>query len=156
MNINFWWLDRQTHRQTDKQTDTHTHINTMTRSGLGARQSKNFFRPHSNLFRCVWELPNQLKNRSWHRTDFCNVVSDFHRIGPLGQINLVVAMSVCFFVCLSPFHVLDFEAYFAPTSRSWRSNNFRDSESLFASAGKKWSQNWTFLRQKSLKKSKNI
>ena len=33
----------------------------------------------------------------------------------------------CLFV---PFHVLDFEAYFAPTSRSRMSNIFRDSESL--------------------------
>ena len=34
---------------------------------------------------------------------------DFHRIGPLGRFNLVVAMSVCCpYVCLSPFHVLDF------------------------------------------------
>ena len=32
--------------------------------------------------------------------------------------------------CLSPFHVLDFEAYFAPTSRSRMSKFFRDSESL--------------------------
>ena len=42
---------------------------------------------------------------------------------------------------LSPFHVLDFEAYFAPFSRSQMSKIFRDSESLGKSAGKKWSQN---------------
>ena len=45
------------------------------------------------------------------------------------------------FTCLSPFHVLDFEAYFAPTFRSRMSKNFRDSEALGKSAGKKWSQN---------------
>ena len=50
--------------------------------------------------------------------------------------------SVCLFV---PFHVLDFEAYFAPTSRSRLSQIFRDSESLGKSNGKKWSQNWNFL-----------
>ena len=50
--------------------------------------------------------------------------------------------------CLSPFHVLDFEAYFAPTSRSGRSQVFRDSESLGKSAGKMWSKNWTFLWSK--------
>ena len=70
---------------------------------------------------------------------------DFHRIGPLGQFDLVVAMSV---VCLCgvcvvsvPFRVVYFEAHFAPTSRSRMSDIFRDSEFLGKSAGKKWSQN---------------
>ena len=36
-------------------------------------------------------------------------------------------MCVCMSVCLmSPFHVIFFEAYFAPTSRSWMSKVFRD------------------------------
>ena len=36
-------------------------------------------------------------------------------------------MSVCRCVCVSVrFHVLDFEAYFAPTSQSWMSKFFRD------------------------------
>ena len=66
----------------------------------------------------------------------------FHLIGPLGRFDLVVAMYVHGGICLFvPFHVLDFEAYFAPTSRSRMSKNFRDSESLGKSAGKKWSQN---------------
>ena len=71
----------------------------------------------------------------------------FHRIGPLGRFDIVVAKSVCVSVCVSvcrfdvPFHVLDFEAYFAPTSRSRMSKNFGDSESLRKRAGKKWSQN---------------
>ena len=35
------------------------------------------------------------------------------------------------YVCMSvPFHVLYFEAYFAPTSQSRMSKNFRDSESF--------------------------
>ena len=42
----------------------------------------------------------------------------FHQIGPLGQFDLVGAMSVCLCVCVSLFHVLDFEAYFVPTSQS--------------------------------------
>ena len=66
---------------------------------------------------------------------------NFHRIGPLGRFDLVVAMSVCLSVDLSPFHVLDFEAYFAPTSGSQMSKSFRDLESLGKKAGKKWSQN---------------
>ena len=69
------------------------------------------------------------------------VVRSFHRIGPLGRFDLVGAMSVCLLVYPSPFHVLEFEAYFAPTFRSWMSKNFRDSEFLGKSAGKKWSQN---------------
>ena len=67
-----------------------------------------------------------------------NQIKNFHRIRPLGQFDLVVAMSVC---CLSPFHVPDCDAYFAPTSRSRMSKAFRDSESLGGNAGKKWSQN---------------
>ena len=62
----------------------------------------------------------------------------FHQLGPLGRVGLVVAM--CVFV-MSPFHVLHFETYFFPTSRSWISKNFRDSEYLGKSAEKKWSQN---------------
>ena len=46
-----------------------------------------------------------------------------------------------FLCCLSPFHLLDFEAYFSPTSQSQMSKIFRDSESLGKSAGRKWSQN---------------
>ena len=64
-------------------------------------------------------------------------MQDFHRIGPLGRFDLVVAMSVYLFV---PFHVVYFEAYFAPTSRSQMSKLFRDPESLGKSAGKKWFQ----------------
>ena len=40
----------------------------------------------------------------------------FHRIGPLGRFDLVVAMSVCLFlfVCLSPFNVLDLRPFLPP------------------------------------------
>ena len=75
---------------------------------------------------------------------------DFYRIGPLGQFDLVVAMSVCFCVsvlscvCLSPFHVLYCEAYYAPTSQSQSSKILENRKPLGKSAGKKWSQNWTF------------
>ena len=57
---------------------------------------------------------------------------------------------LCMYI-LSPFHVLDFEAYFAPTSWSPMSKIFRDSESLGKSAGKKWSQKWSFLLESGLK-----
>ena len=43
------------------------------------------------------------------------------------------------------------EAYFAPTSQSRMSKNFRDLESLGKSNMKKWSQNWTFLLGSGLK-----
>ena len=58
--------------------------------------------------------------------------------GPIRSTSRDVCVFVC---CLSPFHLLDFEDYFAPTSRSRMSKNFRDSESSGKSAGKKWSQN---------------
>ena len=37
--------------------------------------------------------------------------SNFHQLGPLGRVGLVVAMCVCFFLCffvclMSPFHVI--------------------------------------------------
>ena len=80
----------------------------------------------------------------------------FQSIGPLGRcfhrVAMCVCMSVCLFVCLmSPFNVIFFEAYFAPTFRSRMSKVFRDSESLGKNAGKKWSQNWTFLLGRGLK-----
>ena len=57
-------------------------------------------------------------------------------------------MSVCVFV---PFHILDIEAYFSPTSRSRMTKNFRDSESLGKSNGKKWSQIYQLLLIKGVK-----
>ena len=33
----------------------------------------------------------------------------------------IISLSVCLCVCVSPFHVVVFEAYFAPISRSWMS-----------------------------------
>ena len=64
-----------------------------------------------------------------------------------------VCVSVCVSVCLFdvPFYVVYFESYFAPTFQSRISKNFRDSEALGKSAGKKWSQNLTFLLGCSLK-----
>ena len=50
-----------------------------------------------------------------------------------------------------PFHVAHFEAYFAPTFQSRMTKILRDSESLGKSAGKKWSQNCTFLLGSGLK-----
>ena len=57
---------------------------------------------------------------------------------------------MCVCLCV-PFHVVYFEAYFAPTSQNWMSKIFRDSESLGKSAGKKLSQNSTFLLGSGLK-----
>ena len=54
------------------------------------------------------------------------------------SVRLSVCPSVCLFVRLFTFEV-PFNGLFAPTSRSWMSNIFRDSESLGKSNGKKWS-----------------
>ena len=64
------------------------------------------------------------------------LLANFQRIGPLGRFNLLVAMSVRLFYV--PFHVVYFEAYFAPTSQSRMSKVFRDSESLGKSAEKEF------------------
>ena len=53
--------------------------------------------------------------------------------GPIQSSSRDVRVSVCLFDV--PFCVVYFEAYFAPTSRSRMSKNFRDSESLGESAG---------------------
>ena len=47
-------------------------------------------------------------------------------------------LCVCVFVSVFSFEV-PFNGLFAPTSRSWMSNIFRDLESLGESNGKKWS-----------------
>ena len=57
---------------------------------------------------------------------------------------------VCVSVCLFTFEV-PFNGLFAPTSRRWMSNIFRDSESLGKSNGKKWSHIQTFLFESGLK-----
>ena len=36
---------------------------------------------------------------------FVSRLQDFHRIGPLGRFGLVVSMSMCLFVFLSPSHI---------------------------------------------------
>ena len=67
----------------------------------------------------------------WQGSD--EVFSSNRPTGPIRSSSRIVCLCVCL---LSPFHVLDFEAYFAPTSRSRMSKVFRDSESLGKSAGK--------------------
>ena len=63
-------------------------------------------------------------------------------------------MSICLFVCLSvclfTFEV-PFNGIFAPTSQSWMSNIFRDSDYLGKSKGKNWSHIETFLFGSGLK-----
>ena len=55
------------------------------------------------------------------------------------DVRLCVCVSVCVCVFLFTFEV-PFNGLFAPTSRSWMSNIFRDSESLGKINGKKGSQ----------------
>ena len=35
------------------------------------------FRPHLNMFIGVWGVPDWNQNESWHKIDYCDVVSDF-------------------------------------------------------------------------------
>ena len=60
---------------------------------------------------------------------------------------------ICPYVCVSVCSVFEvpFKHLFAPTSQSRMSKNFRDSESLGKSNGKKWSQMWSFLFGSGLK-----
>ena len=95
-----------------------------------------------------------LKIKHMGETDADSSTNIFSLNRPTGRIrssSRIVFVCVCLCVCLSPFHKVDFEAYFSPTSRSWGSKIFRNSESLGKSAGKKWSQNWTFLLGSGLK-----
>ena len=62
-----------------------------------------------------------------------------------------VFFSLTFFTFEVPFNGL-----FAPTSQSWMSNIFRDSESLGKSNGKKWSQIWTFWFENCRKSPRNF
>ena len=69
------------------------------------------------------------------------------------KLSTIAAQKKVFFFTF--FGLLRFSVFFtglfAPTSRSWMSNIFRDSESLGKSNGKKWSQIWTFLFENCLK-----
>ena len=74
--------------------------------------------------------------------------------GPMLSISQNVRLSVRLCVRLSVYlftFEVPFDCLFAPTSRSWMSNIFRDSESLGKSNGKKWSNIWTFLFGNGLK-----
>ena len=65
------------------------------------------------------------------------------------NVRLCVRVSACSSVRLFTFEV-PFKRLFAPTSRSWISTIFRDSESSNKSIGMKWSQIWTFLLKNGL------
>ena len=88
--------------------------------------------------------------KHWYETSFLSpgLFSSNRPTGPIWSRSRIVCLCVCL---LSPFHVLGFEAYFAPNSQNWMSKVFRDLESFGKSAGKKWSQNWTFLLWSGLK-----
>ena len=115
---------KQTHTQTDG------HRDSMKESAKG-----RFF---ENFFKKIGQSGGASQWRVCYQRGLPRLV---FKESALGRFFHRVAMSVYVFICLSPFHVLHFEAYFAPTSRSRMTNIFRDSESLGKSAGKKWSQN---------------
>ena len=68
---------------------------------------------------------------------------NFHWISPLGQFDLVVAMSVCLSVWC-PFSCGIFWGLFCSHFPKSDVQKNLDSKSLGKSAEKKWSQNWTF------------
>ena len=79
------------------------------------------------------------------------MVSDMNIL--VWKVSKIAAQKKVFFFtffCLLRFLVF-FNDLFAPTSRSWMSNIFKDSESLGKSNGKKWSQIWKFLFENCLK-----
>ena len=45
---------------------------------------------------------------------------DFHQLGPLGPVGLVVAKCVCVFVCLAPSHAIFFQAFHWPCDHKIR------------------------------------
>ena len=97
---------------------------------------------------CAFSV-NPPHQRLWDTT--CTHTFSKHRpSGPMLSISRNVSLSVCLSVCLFTFEV-PFKHLFAPTSRSWMSNMFKDSKSLGKSYGKKWSQIWTFLFESCLK-----
>ena len=73
------------------------------------------------------------------------------------KLSKIATQKKVFFSNFFHFEV-PFNGLFAPTSRSWMSNIFRDLESLGKSDGKKWSNIWIFLfgcGLKSPRKKKN-
>ena len=55
--------------------------------------NKVMFRPHSNAFIGVWGIPDKNKSGSWHKTDYCIVVSDFFIIGSQRHLEAISAGS---------------------------------------------------------------
>ena len=39
-------------------------------------KNRVMFRPHFDPFIGIWGIPDQYKNESLHKTDYCNVLSD--------------------------------------------------------------------------------
>ena len=66
------------------------------------------------------------------------------------KLSKIGAQKKVFLLTFFTFDV-PFNGLFSPTSRSWMSNIFRDSESLGKSNWKKWSNIWTFLFGSGLK-----
>ena len=60
------------------------------------------------------------------------------------RLRISISRNVRLFVCLFTFEV-PFKRLFAPTSWSWMSKIFKDSESLGKNNGKNWSQIWKLL-----------
>ena len=102
----------------------------------------------------IWQLDNLKKNLSDAYLNYnCKIQFDWFLLFKASALwadafykskCLSVCPCVCPSVCVLTFEV-PFKRLFAPTSQSWMSNIFRDSESLGKSSGKKWSHIWKIL-----------
>ena len=108
-------------------------------------------RPHRSLPRAVHGLrPGGVHNNSsGAQINHHLHCIPFQRISPRPSVRPSVRSSVHFWGIL-------FKLLFAPTSQSWMSDNFRDSESLGKSIEKKWSQIWNFVIIKGVKLQRNF
>ena len=95
-----------------------------------------------------------MKNPSWLYQESVMALGGVRN----GSVSQCVYKSKCPSVCVSVCSLFEvpFNHLFAPTSQSWMSKMFRDSESLGKSSGKKWSQIWTSLFQNGLKLTPQI
>ena len=99
---------------------------------------------------CVWQTQTVCDSRIFFKASTLWADAFYKSKCPSVCLSKIAAQKKFFSLIFFTFEV-PFNGLFAPTSRSWMSNIFRDSESLGKSNGKKWSNIWTFLFGSGLK-----